>query len=125
MKELNKLGYTKIELLIIIVLLGIVAFITINKTSFAFAKDDKEAILEVEKLIEMQAEEYGEDHLELFKESDTTFITVNDLVENKYMLGNDEGLVINPTDNTKNFNDNKIKLEYNEKKNKVVATFIY
>ncbi len=124
MEKLNKLGYSKIEVLAIIVLLGIVAFITINKTSYAFANDDSSAVKEVIKLIEIQAEDYAMDHLEIFEESKTTFITVNDLVENKYLIGNDEGLVTNPANNEENFNSDKIKLEYDEENKKVKATLV-
>ena len=50
---MNKLGYSKIEILVVIVLLGIVAFITINKTSYAFAVDGTEAVDEVNYLMEL------------------------------------------------------------------------
>ncbi len=122
MEKLNNLGYSKIEVLVIIVLLGIVAFITINKTSYAFSNDDAEAVKEVINLIEIQAEDYAMDHLDIFGESKTTFITVNDLVENKYLIGDDEGLITNPANNKENYNSNKIKLEYDEENKKVKAT---
>ena len=51
---MDKLGYSKIEILIVIILLGIVAFITINKTSTAFAIDKTGAVNEVKYLIEIQ-----------------------------------------------------------------------
>ncbi len=124
MNKLSKLGYTKIEMLIIVVLLGIVAFITINKTSYAFAIDNTKAINEVLKLIELQAEEYAMDNLDLFKESETAFISVDDLVKNNYLIGNNEGYITNPADSNKKYNENKIKLEYNVKKKEVKATFI-
>ena len=124
MKNLNKLGYTKIELLIIVILLGIVAFITINKTSYAFTSDDQTAVEEIQNLIELQAEDYAMDNLEIFSENKTTFITVNDLVENKYMVGNEKGEVLNPSNPEESYNENKIKLEYDAEKNKVLATFI-
>ena len=40
------------------------------------------------------------------------------------MFGNEEGLVVHPSDTSKTYNDNKIKLEYNESKNQVKATFV-
>ena len=46
MKSLNKFGYTKVEVLIIVVLLGVVAFITINSTSYAFAIDTTDSVKE-------------------------------------------------------------------------------
>lgn len=125
MKTLNKLGYTKIEILVIVILLGVVAFITINKTSYAFAIDNSDATNEVKKLIEIQAEDYALDNASvLFKETNTTFISVADLVEEGYLIGNNEGLITNPADTTKNYNSNKIKLEYEEEQNKVIATLV-
>ncbi len=123
-KNLNKFGYTKVELMIVVVLVGIVAFITINKTSYAFAIDNTDSQEEVKNLIEIQAEDYAMDNLSLFEESDTNYIIVDDLVENGYMIGNDKGLVLDPVDNNKTYNDGKIKLEYNKDKNEVKATFI-
>ena len=124
MRKLNQFGYSKIEILVIVLLLGVVAFITINQTSYAFAIDNSSAVEETKGLIELQAENYAIDNLDLFKETTTTYISVNDLVENKYLIGNDEGLITNPSDSSKNYNDNKIKLEYNAEKNKVVDSFI-
>ncbi len=123
MKKLNEWGYTKVEILIIIVLLGVVAFITINETSYAFTTDEREGINEIKKLAENQAKEYAMDHLEIFKETNTTFINIGVLVENGYMLGNEDGLVTDPTDTNKNYNDSKIKLEYDKEREKVKATF--
>ena len=122
MKRLNKLGYTKLELLVIVFLLGIVAFITINQTSYAFAIDNTEAVNDVKRMIVIQAEDYALDHLELFNETKTTFISVNDLVEAGYMITDKDGLVTNPSEPEKNFNDSKIKLEYQEESSNVIAT---
>ncbi len=124
MKSLNKFGYTKMEVLVVVVLLGIVAFITINSTSYAFAIDTTDSVKEVKSLIEKQAEEYALDNLDLFKEADTNYILVSELVENGYMMANDDGIVTSPDNSGKTFNDNKIKVEYNKDNNKVEATFI-
>ena len=32
---------------------------------------------------------------------------MNQVIENKYLIGNDEGLITNPSDSSKNYNDNK------------------
>lgn len=124
MKKLNQLGYTKIELLVIVLLLGVVAFITINQTSYAFAIDNSDAVNDVKRMIVIQAEDYALDHLEIFEETKTTFISVNDLVDEGYMIANEDGLVTNPSEPDKSFNDNKIKLEYQEEKNDVIATIV-
>ena len=106
---MNKLGYSKIEILVVIVLLGIVAFITINHTSYAFAIDKNEAIEEVEYLIEVQAEDYALANTTLFEETNTTYISVDDLIEAGYLAGNESGVLTDPTDSSKNFNDKKVK----------------
>ena len=124
MKSLNKFGYTKMEVLVVAVLLGIVAFITINSTSYAFAIDTTDSVKEVKALIEKQAEEYALDNLDLFKEADTNYILVSDLVDNGYMMTNNDGMVTSPDNSGKTFNDNKVKVEYNKDSNKVEATFI-
>lgn len=121
---MNKLGYSKIEILVVIVLLGIVAFITINHTSYAFAIDKNEAIEEVEYLIEVQAQDYALANTTLFEETNTTYISVDDLIEAGYLAGNESGVLTDPTDSSKNFNDKKVKLEYDEKKNNVTATVV-
>lgn len=123
-KGMNKLGYSKIEILVVIVLLGIVAFITINHTSYAFAIDKNEAIEEVEYLIEVQAQDYALANATLFEETNTTYISVDDLIEAGYLAGNESGVLTDPTDSSKNFNDKKVKLEYDEKKNNVTATVV-
>lgn len=124
MRKLNELGYTKIEILVIVILLGVVAFITINQTSYAFSLDGSKSIEETKRLIEMQAEDYALANLDIFNESSVTYITVNDLVENHYLIGNNDGLITNPADIQKSFNDNKVKLEYNQEENKVIANLI-
>ena len=121
---MDKLGYSKIEILVVIVLLGIVAFITINKTSYAFAINDTDSKKEVNYLIEIQAEDYALANTSLFEETNTTYISVDDLIEAGYLIGNDDGLLTDPTDSSKNLNDTKVKLEYNASKNDVVATVV-
>lgn len=124
MKTLNKFGYSKVEILVIVLLLGVVAFITINKTSYAFMYDGAEAVSEVESLIELQARDYALQNKEIFKDTDTTYISVNDLVENGFLFGNEDGLITSPVDSNKSFNDNKIKLVFDEDKNEVKASLI-
>lgn len=121
---MDKLGYSKIEILIVIMLLGIVAFITINKTSTAFAIDKTGAVNEVKYLIEVQAEDYALANTTLFDETNTTYISVDDLIEAGYLIGNDSGLLTDPTDSSKNLNDTKVRLEYDADKNNVTATVV-
>ena len=121
---MNKLGYSKIEILIVIVLLGVVAFITINKTSYAFAVDERGAREEVKYLIEVQAEDYALANTTLFEDTNTTYISVDDLIEAGYLVGNEDGLLTDPADSKKNFNDTKVRLDYDKEKNDVNATVV-
>ena len=121
---MNKLGYSKIEILVVIVLLGVVAFITINKTSYAFAVDEKGAREEVKYLIEVQAEDYALANTTLFEDTNTTYISVDDLIEAGYLVGNEAGLLTDPADSSKNFNDTKVRLDYDKEKNDVTATVV-
>lgn len=121
---MNKLGYTKIELLVVIVLLGIAAFITISSTSYAFAVDTNEEVKTIHSFIENQAVEYANDHLDLFAELDTNFIKVSDLIKSGYLISNEEGNVTNPSNPKEKYNENTIKLEYNKDKKEMKATLI-
>ena len=121
---MNKLGYSKIEILVVIVLLGVVAFITINKTSYAFAVDEKGAREEVKYLIEVQAEDYALANTTLFEDTNTTYISVDDLIEAGYLVGNEDGLLTDPADSSKNFNDTKVRLDYDKEKKDVTATVV-
>lgn len=124
MKTLNKLGYSKVEVLIVIVLLGVVAFITINKTSYAFTMDNSKVTTELKNLIEIRAVDYGTDHKEIFKESNEYVVTVEDLIDAHYLEGNDDGVIINPMDSSKSFNSAKIRLIYNTDADLVEASII-
>ena len=121
---MDKLGYSKIEILIVIVLLGIVAFITINKTSYAFAIDKTQAVSEVKNLIEIQAEDYASANTTLFEETNTTYISVDDLIEAGYLMGDEKGLLTDPADSEKSLNDTKVRLDYDADNNTVKATVV-
>lgn len=90
----NKDGYTIIELMIVIVVIGIFAFVTINKASYAFS-DNSEVLKELEEqktaLIETAAEKYGNEHMDVFEESNSTYIRVTDLIEGNYLLLDENG----------------------------------
>lgn len=96
----NRNGYTVIEFIIVIAVVGIFAFVAINKASYAFS-DNTEAMKELEaqkiNLIENAAVKYGEDNKEtLFEESSSTYIRVVDLIDNNYLLtATDDNIDIN------------------------------
>lgn len=75
-------GYTVPELLVVIAVLGIISFIIIIKTSYAFSNDGESAVLESNYyLIEKQAEVYGENNKDKFNEDNELYILAQDLVE--------------------------------------------
>jgi len=81
-------GYTVIELLIVIVVVGVISFTAINKASYAFSEEVEELEeleIQKQKLIENQAANYGESNKDLFDESNTIYIRVKDLIEGNYL----------------------------------------
>lgn len=109
----NQRGYTVVELIVVIAVVGIFSFAAINKASYAFS-DNTEATKELEKqkalMVENAAVIYGEEKKEeLFSDTSTIYIRVKDLKEQGYLFTSDE--IIN--------DDQKIKLELKEDKVKV------
>ncbi len=121
MKKKN--GYTVIDLLIVIVVFGVIAFVTISKVSYALS-DDKSELYNLEiKYIENQAIAYGNTIKEELK-NENKEITVNFLVSEKYLEAEDDkGNIFNPQDESKTLNENKIKLSYDSKNDKVKAKY--
>lgn len=107
---MKKNGYSAIELLIVIVILGVVTLGVVITSSNAF-KDDKEAIYEeTTYLILHQAEEYGKESPVLEQEH-TQIITVRDLIESGlYVSVDKDGNVVDPRNSKATLNGLKIKL---------------
>lgn len=120
----NKNGYTIIELIILIVVLGIATFITINRVSYALSDDKSEVYKMQVKLIETQAQVYGNTIKEELKNEGKT-ITVNTLVAENYLEADDDkGKVYDARDEMKTLNDKKIKISYNAENDTVEAKLI-
>ncbi len=124
---MKKNGYTIVELLILIVFLGVVTFIVINKESHAFSSptiEDKLSNTESDKkdLIVFAAEKYAKDNSELFKDKNEIKIKVNDLVTNNYLTSDNDGKVIDEI-TKKELNDLEIKIVY-DKENDVYKAVI-
>lgn len=121
MKKRN--GYTMVDLLIVIVVFGVITFITISKVSYALSDDQKQVYdLEV-KYIETGAKAYGQTKIEEIKQKSTT-VTVNHLLnENFIQADDDSGNIYDPRDKSETLNDKKVKLTYDKKKNEVKAEF--
>lgn len=109
MKSKNIILY---EIIAVLAVFTIVYFVAANKASYAFAYDDVKVLYDNRiNLIEKSAKSYGEHNLDLFEEEDTIYVTVKDLVENGYLLPDDEnGNVKDPTSDVKLLNDLRIRV---------------
>ena len=111
MKKKN--GYTAIDLLVVIV--------TISKVSYALS-DDKSELYNLEiKLIETQAQAYGNTKKEEIKGKSTT-VTINHLINEKYLEADDKsGNIYDPRDKTETLNNKKVKLTYDKATDSIKA----
>lgn len=104
-------GFT-ISIIGILVLFTITYFVLANKASYNFAKDFTTELYNLKiDAIKEQAKIYGENTTDLFKDKQTTYITVDDLAKIGYVINND-GIVTDPRNENKNLNDVKLKLTY-------------
>lgn len=98
---MKKNGYTIPELLIVIVVIGILAVIVINKASFAFTDPNETSSKTDEMILIKSATAYGKSIIESLKIEDK-YISGKDLIESEYLVD---------TDNK--YTNVKIKLSYN------------
>ncbi len=110
MKDRN--GYTTLQMLVVIGILGIFTLVIMGTTSYAFKDQSVEYYNEKEHLIIKQAKLYGE-KLESLKNEGSLIITVNDLINDGYYIPDDDsGNVVDPRNSKANLNGLKIKLTY-------------
>lgn len=120
---MKKNGYTALEMLVVIVVLGVFTIGILSTTSYAY--QDKSGIYyqEIEHVIEKQALIYART-LNNLKEEGNLVITLNDLVSAGYYVADDnEGNVIDPRNSKATLNGLKIKLTY-EAEGKITASVI-
>ena len=118
---MKKNGYTIIELLVIVILLGVASFITIRGVSHALVdnkeelyQDDVHSILDSAKL-------YGMDNLEELKSNHSIIVTVQDLIDKSYLGSDEEGNFIDVRTNGATLNNIKIAIIYDEKSDSINA----
>lgn len=100
----NNKGYTVVELIVLIAVVGIFAFVAINKASYAFSDNveaEKTLLEQKVKTIETAAEKYAEDNKDIFEESKTVYIRVADLIDAKYLLSQENSELNSSIDNNK------------------------
>lgn len=111
---MKKNGYTTIELLVIIGVLGIFTIVILASTSYAYKDRSVIYFDQIVDVVEKQASLYG-NTLSNLKEEGSLVITLDDLVEKGYYVADDtEGNVIDPRNSKDTLNGLKIKLVYEE-----------
>lgn len=120
---MKKNGYTALEMLVVIVVLGVFTIGILSATSYAYQDRSGVYYKEIEHLIEKQAVIYAET-LNNLKDEGNLVITLNDLVSSGYYVADDsDGNVIDPRNSKATLNGLKIKLTY-EAEGKIVAKVI-
>lgn len=107
-----------IALSIILVVFTICYFIIANKVSYAFVTDyDANATYDnVIDTIKKSAMAYGTDKTQLFDENNTIYIKVQELIDEKYLVPNEEGNIENPLEENETLNSKMIKIKKEEDK---------
>ena len=103
-----------IALGIILMVFTIGYFIIVNKISYAFetnynVEEEYNSTIET---IKASAIAYGSNHLDLFNESDTVYIKVQDLIDNNVLIPDEEGNITNPLKTNESLNSNIVKMKY-------------
>lgn len=110
-------GYTALEMLVVIIVLGVFTIGILSTTSYAFKDKTESYYNEIVHLIERQAAIYGKT-LNNLEEEGNLIITLNDLIEKGYYVADDsEGNVIDPRNSNATLNGLKIKMAYLENGN--------
>ena len=88
-------------------------FVIINKVSYAFVNDyDPNNVYdETINIIKKSAIAYGTNNPDLFKEEDTVYKKVQDLIDANLLIPNEDGNIINPLKEEETLNDNVIKIK--------------
>lgn len=109
---MKKNGYTALEMLVVIIVLGVFTIGILSATSYAYQDRSVGYYEEIEHVIEKQAKLYGTT-LNNLKEEGNLVITLNDLVNAGYYVADDnEGNVIDPRNSKSTLNGLKIKITY-------------
>ncbi len=109
---MKKNGYTALEMLVVIVVLGVFTLVILSTTSYAYKDRSIGYYEEIEHLVEKQARLYAET-LNNLKEEENLVITLNDLVSAGYYIADDsEGHVVDPRNSKATLNGLRIKLSY-------------
>lgn len=110
-----------IVLVVILLVFSISYFVIVNKISYAFENNyDLSGAYNMRiKTITTCAVAYGKANIEEFNEEGLLYITVQTLIDKKYLIPNSEGNINNSLNNLETLNGKKIRLK--NEKNKISA----
>lgn len=122
---MKKNGYTALEMLVVIVILGVFTISILSVTSYAYQDRSVTYYEEIQHIIEKEAKLYGErEIINSVKNEGNLVITLNDLVTAGYYVADDkDGNVVDPRNSKATLNGLKIKLTYQDD-NSVIAKII-
>ena len=109
--------YIKDRKIIILVLLiavfTMVYFVIVNRISYSFSNNyDFNELYKIKiDTIKKCAIAYAEKHRDMFKKENVVYIKVQDLIDESFLLPNNEGNIINPLNENTTLNSNIIKLK--------------
>lgn len=107
----------------VLLIFSIGYFITVNNVSYAFSYDNLKLVKENQlKLIEKSAALYGNNNKKLFQKDKDIYITVGDLVKEKYFPADEDDKVYEAGSDKKVINSLKIRLSL--KKDKVIVKIL-
>lgn len=113
---MNKRGSTIKEILIVIAVFSIIYFAGVIGISFSFSNVKDNEYENVINLIEKQAFNYASENKDsLFENDNVVKIYVKDLLKNGYLIGNENGDLVDPRDINKTLNDLAIEITNGDK----------
>ena len=115
-------GYTVVDILLVIVVLGVCALVTIPNMSLAFRDNKEELYKEQIDVYLKQAKLYGEEHKDLFQDN-TMVLTLDDLINEGY-IGSFDDKIYDIRDGKTILNSMKIRIIYNEEDDTVKSEIV-
>ncbi len=106
-----------IALCSILLLFTIFYFVSIFKISYAFQESETSKYV-YDKMIEtikLSAEKYAKENANKFKEEDTIYLKIQDLIDANLLATNSEGNIVNPTNKDDILNTKVLKIKKEDK----------
>ena len=109
------------KIVTILVVFTISYFAIVNKISYAFENnyDLNGAYDKRIETITTCAEAYGTANFEDFNDEGLMYITVQNLIDNGYLVPNEDGIILNYLNDTETLNNKKIRIKHEN--NKITA----